>query len=116
MNKIAFNKYVVVAYINGSAYMLQMRGVINWFFDNNHLKVFKTITTALKAAHKVRAQYRVDCVKVYRIYDNDDYITCCEFPKWDKEQPERVVGYIDANTGRTLTGNSARIAVAGMAA
>lgn len=100
--KIAFNKFVVVAYLNGYAYMLQMRGVINWFFDNNHLKVFKTISTALKAAYKVRAQYKVDCVKVYRIYDNDEHITCCEFPKWDKEQPERIVSVIDGTTGKSL--------------
>ena len=98
MNRIAFNKFAVVAYCNGSAYMLQMRGVINWFFDNNHLKVFKSVAAATKEAYKVRSRYKVDCVKIYRIYENDDYITCCEFPKWDREQPERVVSVIEGKS------------------
>lgn len=89
--KVAFNKFVVVGYVNGYAYMLQYGGILNWYFDNNHLKVFKTLKTAIRQAHKVRAKYKVDCVKVYRIYDDDEHITCCDFPKWDKEQPERVV-------------------------
>ena len=88
------NGFAVVAYLNGQAYVLQMRGVLNWYFFNNRLRLFKSVKTAEKAARKVLGTYKVDCVKVYRIFDVDDYITCCVFPKWDKEQPERVVSVI----------------------
>lgn len=111
MNRAAFNKYVVVGFYKGSAYMLQMGGIMNWYFDNNHLKVFKTLTGALNNAHKARSRYRMDDIRVYRIFSDDDYITCCEFTRWAKEQPERIVGYIDCVTGRTFSGLSARDAV-----
>ena len=114
MNRAAFNKYVVVGFCKGSAYMLQMRGVMNWYFDNNHLKVFKSLTGALKDAHKARCRYKLDDIRVYRIFDNDDYITCCEFTRWAKEQPERIVGYIDCTTKETYTGESAREMVASL--
>ena len=83
-------KYIIVAWYGGIPYMLQMRGVINWCFYNNHIKTFKTLETAIRNANKIAANYKYDIIKVYAINDNDtigtDYIR-----KWDLEESERIV-------------------------
>ena len=83
-------KYIIVVWYGGIPYMLQMRGVINWCFYNNHIKTFKRLETAIRNSHKVAANYKYDIIKVYAINDNDrigtDYIR-----KWDREESERIV-------------------------
>jgi hypothetical protein len=91
MNTIAFNKFIVVAWYEDIPYMLQGRGVIGWCFYNNHLKVYKSLKTAIKGAYKVVSKYKCHCVKVYRIYDADERIGGDAIRMWEREQPERIV-------------------------
>ena len=91
MNTIAFNKFIVVAWYEGIHYMLQGRDVMNWYFDNNHLKVYKNLKSAEKAADKAISKYRFHSVKVYRIYDADEMIGGDAIRMWEREQIERIM-------------------------
>ncbi len=91
MNTIAFNKFIVVGWIYTIPYMLQGRDVMNWYFDNNHLKVYKNLKSAEKAANKAISKYRLHSVKVYRIYDADEMIGGDTIKMWEREQPERIM-------------------------
>ena len=72
-------RFIVVAWFHGTPYMLQYRGVVEWFFYNNHIKLFKTKKTAIKAAVKVAAKYRYDTIK------STDNIH-----KWERDEAERI--------------------------
>lgn len=83
-------RFVVVGWYCGIPYILQYRGVMDWFFYNNNVKLFKTKKAAIKNAYKVSAMYKLDCVKVYSVTDNEgvcgDYIR-----KWEREESEKRV-------------------------
>jgi len=91
MNTIAFNKFIVVGWLYTIPYMLQGRDVMNWYFDNNYLKVYKNLKSAEKAANKAISKYRLHSVKVYSIYDADEMIGSDTIKMWEREQPERIV-------------------------
>jgi hypothetical protein len=91
MNTIAFNKFIVVGWLYNIPYMLQGRDVMNWYFDNNYLKVYKNLKSAEKAANKAISKYRLHSVKVYRIYDADEMIGSDTIKMWEREQPESIV-------------------------
>lgn len=82
--------FIIVAWYGGIPYMLQYRGVVDWFFYNNHIKTFKTRQTAIKNAHKVAARYKCDIVKVYAINDNESVSTDV-IRKWEREEQNRIV-------------------------
>jgi hypothetical protein len=89
-----FDWYVVVVWYGGIPYMLQMRNVLNWYFDNNHIKLYKGLGSAVRIAHKLSARYKHESVKVYGIYADDniggDYFRRCE-----REQRDRIMFEID---------------------
>ena len=91
MNTIAFNKFIVVGWLYTMPYMLQGRDVMNWYFYNNYLKVYKNLKSAEKAANKVISKYKFHSVKVYRIYDADEMIGGDAIKMWEREQPERIM-------------------------
>ena len=91
LNTIAFNKFIVVAWYQGIPYFLQGRGIINWYFYNNNLKVYKSIKAAIKSAYGIISHYKCNCVKVYRIYEADGFIGGDSIRMWEREQPERIV-------------------------
>ncbi|MBP5458499.1 MAG: hypothetical protein J6Y37_18560 [Paludibacteraceae bacterium] len=96
MKKIGYEKFIVVAWWNGTPYILQMRGVLNWFFDNNSPKVFGTLQTAEKNARRICASYKNNCVKVYRIFSEKEVIGVDNLQKWEsKEQSQRVAFSIE---------------------
>ena len=90
MNTIAFNKFIVVGWLYNTPYMLQGRDVMNWYFYNNYLKVYKSLKSAEKAANKVISRYKFHSVKVYCIYDDDEMIGGDAIKMWEREQPERI--------------------------
>ena len=71
--------------------MLQGRDVMNWYFYNNYLKVYKNLKSAEKAANKVISKYKFHSVKVYCIYDTDEHIGVDAIKMWEREQPERIM-------------------------
>lgn len=83
-------RFIVVVWYGGIPYMLQYRGVVNWYFYNNHIKVFKAKKTAIKAAYKVAARYMYDTIKVYSITEGDEVCTD-NIRKWEREEAERIV-------------------------
>ena len=91
MNRIAFNKFIVVGWLYNIPYMLQSCGVMDWYFDNNYLKVYKNLKSAEKAADKAISKYRFHSVKVYRIYDADGNIGGDAIRMWEREQTERIM-------------------------
>ena len=83
-------RFIVVAWYCGTPNMLQYRGVVDIFFYNNHIKVFKTKKTAIKDAYKVAAKYKYDTIKVYSITEGE--MVCTDhIRRWEREEAERVV-------------------------
>lgn len=83
-------KFVIVAFCKGFPYILQMRGVVNWFFDNNRAKVYKTLKGATNAAKRLKVKYACEEVKVYEV--TDGYGVCLDsIHIWEKHQRERIV-------------------------
>lgn len=83
-------RFIVVAWFGGIPYMLQYRGVVEWFFYNNHIKMFKTKKTAIKAAYKVAARYMYDTIKVYSITEGE-MVGTDHIRRWENEEAERIV-------------------------
>ena len=83
-------RFIVVAWYGGIPYMLQYRNVVNWYFDNNHIKVYKSKKTAIKAAYKVSARYKYDTIKVYSITDGE-MVGTDHIRKWENMEAERIV-------------------------
>ena len=83
-------RFIVVAWFGGIPYMLQYRGVVEWFFYNNHIRIFKTKKTALKAAYKVAARYKYDTIKVYSITEGE-MVGTDHIRRWEREEAERIV-------------------------
>lgn len=83
-------RFIVVAWFGGIPYMLQYRGVVEWFFYNNHIKMFKTKKTAIKAAYKVAARYMYDNIRVYYMTEGEKVCTDI-IRKWENEEAERIV-------------------------
>ncbi|MBP5457119.1 MAG: hypothetical protein J6Y37_11520 [Paludibacteraceae bacterium] len=79
-------KYVVVAWRYGIPYMLQMRRVLNWYFDNNRVKEFKTLVSAERDALMVRARWGGPGVRVvvYRVFDGEG-VCADEVRRWERE-------------------------------
>ena len=87
-------KFVIVVFSKGFPYILQMRGVLNWFFDNNIAKVYKTLKGATNAAKRLKMKYACEEVKVYEL--TDDCGVCLDNIRiWEKYQRERIVFVAD---------------------
>ena len=84
------NKFIVVCWYNEIPYMLQYRNVVNYYFYNNRIKVFKTSKTAIATANKLSRKYLNSSVKVYTINDND-YVGTDYIRNWDNSEKERIV-------------------------
>jgi hypothetical protein len=83
-------RFIVVAWFGGIPYMLQYRGVVEWFFYNNHIRMFKTKKTAIKAAYKVAARYMYDTIKVYSMTEGE-MVDTDHIRKWEHKEAERIV-------------------------
>ena len=83
-------RFIVVAWYGGIPYMRQYRGVVEWFFHNNHIRMFKTKKTALKAAYKVAARYKYDTIKVYSMKEGE-MVGTDHIRRWEREEAERIV-------------------------
>lgn len=90
MEKNKKSVFIVVAWYGGIPYMLQYRNVVDWFFYNNHIKLFKSLETAKKNAYKVSARYKYDTIKVYAITEGE-MVGTDHIRRWDREEAERVV-------------------------
>lgn len=88
------DKYIIVAFFKGVPYFLQMRGVVNWFFYNNVVKVYKSLKCATTAAKKVKAKYACEQVKVYKVTDADN-ASVDNVHKWEKHERERIVFVVE---------------------
>ena len=82
--------YIVVAYHEGFAYILQLKGVVAGVFYNNAPKVLKTYKTARKEACKVLVHKKCEYVRIFKVYWNDRVSTDIIW-KWENEEPERIV-------------------------
>ncbi len=95
-------RFIVVAWLGSMPYMLQYRNVVDWFFCNNHIKLFKAKKTAIKAAYKVATRHKYDRVKVYSITEGEmvgtDYIR-----KWEREEAERIEFELVKTTTNTMS-------------
>lgn len=76
--------YIVIAFYEGFAYLLQYKGVLSNIFHNNHIKTFKTKEIAIKNAHKIAYKYKVSSVKVYQVNENS-YISSSHFKENDNK-------------------------------
>ena len=83
-------RFIVVALYGGIPYMLQNRNVLNWYFDNNHVKVYKSKQTAIKAAWKVSAMYKYEFIRVYSITEGEG-VCADNIRRWEREEAERIV-------------------------
>ena len=83
-------RFIVVAWYGGIPYMLQYRNVLNWYFDNNHIKVYKSKKTAIKAAWKVSAKYKSESIRVYSITEGE-MVGTDHIRRWEREEAERIV-------------------------
>ena len=83
-------RFIVVAWYGGIPYMLQNRNVLNWYFDNNHIKVYKSKKTAIKAAWKVSAKYKSESIRVYSITEGE-MVGTDHIRRWEREEAERIV-------------------------
>ena len=83
-------RFIVVAWYGGIPYMLQYRNVLNWYFDNNHIKVYKSKKTAIKAAWKVSAKYKSQFIRVYSITEGE-MVGTDHIRRWEREEAERIV-------------------------
>lgn len=85
------NGLAIVAYGNdGYGYMLQTGGRLNWFFDDNHLMVFRTLETALRRLEKVKSRYRCSRIVIYGILNSDYPISISKFSDFAKN-PDRII-------------------------
>jgi len=83
-------RFIVVAWYGGIPYILQYNNVLNWYFYNNHVKLYKTKKTAIKAAWKVSAKYKSDIIKVYSITEGEG-VCGDHIRRWEHEEAERIV-------------------------
>ena len=83
-------RFIIVAWHGGIPYMLQNRNVLNWYFDNNYIKVYKSKKTAIKAAYKVSARYKYDTIRIYSITEGE-MVGIDHFRRWENEEAERIV-------------------------
>lgn len=83
-------RFIVVAWYGGIPYMLQYRNVLNWYFDNNHIKVYKSKKTAIKAAWKVSAKYKSETIRIYSITEGE-MVGTDHIRRWEREEAERIV-------------------------
>lgn len=73
--------FIVVAFHEGIGHTLQNGGVLSWNFQRK-IKMYKSLETAKKTAHKVNAKWMCQSVKVYEI-EEGEYISASMFKKWD---------------------------------
>lgn len=59
--------FLVVVFSKGIARILQYKGVVGQFFENNYPRTFKTLKTAQKHADRIGRKFRVSTVKVYKM-------------------------------------------------
>lgn len=90
-------RFIVVAWYGGIPYMLQNRNVLNWYFDNNHIKVYKSKKIAIKAAWKVSAKYKSQFIRVYSITEGEG-VCADNIRKWENTEAERIVFELKKNT------------------
>ena len=83
-------RFIVVAWYGGIPYMLQYRGVVDWCFYRNHIRMLKTKKTAIKAAYKVAARYKYDVIKVYSMTEGE-MVGTDHIRRWEREEAERIV-------------------------
>lgn len=83
-------RFIVVAWYGGIPYMLQNRNVLNWYFDNNRIKKYKSRQTAIKAAWKVSAKYKYNSIRVYSITEGEG-VCGDNIRRWEREEAERIV-------------------------
>lgn len=83
-------RFIVVAWYGGIPYMLQYRNVLNWYFDNNDIKVYKSKKTAIKAAWKVSAKYKSETIRIYSITEGES-VCVDNIRRWEREEAERIV-------------------------
>lgn len=95
-------RFIVVAWFGGIPYMLQYRNVVDWFFYNNHIRLFKTKKTAIKAAYKVSARYKYDTIKVYSITEGE-MVGTDHIRKWEREEAERIEFELVKATTNTMS-------------
>lgn len=85
------NGLAIVAYgDDGYGYMLQSGGKLNWFFDNSHLIVFRTLETALKRLERIKSRYRCSRIVIYGILKSDYPINICKFSDFTKNS-DRII-------------------------
>lgn len=87
--------FMVVAWHRGKPYILQHRGVMDWYFYCNSPKLFKTLKSAVRNANKVNAKYKADSVKVYRVEENEE-ICATYIEGWEREGTGRTVYTVSA--------------------
>lgn len=83
-------RFIVVAWYGGIPYMLQNRNVLNWYFDNNCIKLYKSKKTAIKAAWNVSAKYKSESIRVYSITEGE-MVGTDHIRKWENMEAERIV-------------------------
>ena len=83
-------RFIVVAWYGGIPYMLQNRNVLNWYFDNNRIKTYKSKQTAIKAAWKVSAKCKFNSIRVYSITEGEG-VCGDNIRKWENMEAERIV-------------------------
>ena len=83
-------RFIVAAWYGDIPYMLQNRNVLNWYFDNNHIKKYKSMQTAIKAAWKVSAMYKFNSIRVYSIAEEES-VCGDNIRKWENMEAERIV-------------------------
>ena len=95
-------RFIVVAWYGGIPYMLQYRNMLNWYFDNNHIKVYKSKQAAIKNAWKVSARYKYDTIKVYSITEGE-MVDTDHIRKWEHEEAERIMLELKKITTNNMT-------------
>ena len=83
-------RFIIAAWYGGIPYMFQNRNVLNWYFDNNHIKVYKSKKTAIKAAWKISAKYKFEFIRVYSITEGE-MVGIDHIRRWEREEAERIV-------------------------
>ena len=85
-----YSGYIIVAWYKGVPYFVQQRKVINWYFYNNSVKVYKRIANAIAYAKQIKQKYAAETVKVYGI--NELYkVYPDNIRRWEKEETERIL-------------------------
>ena len=83
--------YIIVAFYNGFAYVLQYRNVISNIFYNNTPKTFRSLKTAEKHAKLILHKHKCSKVKIYQINEQTE-ISAFSF----KENDDKAVLSINA--------------------